>query len=839
MQDIRQSATFIQTGSKLRAVLAQDGWSLLQVANLLSQYGQDSQNDGKQADVRRICLSLLLWLNALTHVGTHAAHRRYTRLQLIENALSLAGWHCTRRDFEPWFLADASLAPQGDWQADALLPYAPEDTGLRECQERIDDLEHALHQAQVALNRSQAELHFVEAERKHFMAVAIENVHALVRQDFEKSTSWRVTKPLRATMAWIQRLREPLRGRLQSNEEGQQDSHHLTNKSIAVINSEPLTWESVIPPWEKPGYNTEVAWRGKHDDDFDRHDYAEWCKRYEKLADIDTLLAEAKRLEALKNAPLFSILMMVEQDALAYFKEAVSSVQNQMYGKWELCIAISTRADVSLIDFLAVAQQDDSRIKYTRVDGANDYLLNEAALLAKGDWLGILNAINTIAANATFIMAKTIFESGKYEIIYADSDELIWPDCVRDKPDFKPDWNVDLFLSQDYTRDCCFFARALLNECGVFDTDAKGLYADSFDITLRAMERIEPELIFHIPRVLVHVRMLSGSADNSAAIDSSDSSHSNHRIESLKQYFARTGQNAQVTAGDGSWEIRYGLPAAHPLVSLIIPTKDNLALLHRCISSITTNTNYDNFEILVIDNGSVHNATLDYLRELSDLPQLRVIRDNGAFNYSALNNAAVALAKGEIIALLNDDIDVKSPNWLSEMVSHALRPGVGAVGARLWYPDMRLQHAGIVLVGGVARHVHKFLSATESGFNGRAQLTQNFSAVTGACLVVKKALYEAVGGLNEKELAVGFNDVDFCLRLIEAGYRNVWTPYAELIHHESATRGQDDAPDKQRRAEKERRYMRQRWGSKMEADPAYNPNLTDGHDDFSLAWPPR
>ena len=179
------------------------------------------------------------------------------------------------------------------------------------------------------------------------MAVAIENVHALVRQDFEKSTSWRVTKPLRATMAWIQRLREPLRGRLQSNEEGQQDSHHLTNKSIAVINSEPLTWESVIPPWEKPGYNTEVAWRGKHDDDFDRHDYAEWCKRYEKLADIDTLLAEAKRLEALKNAPLFSILMMVEQDALAYFKEAVSSVQNQMYGKWELCIAISTRAVVS------------------------------------------------------------------------------------------------------------------------------------------------------------------------------------------------------------------------------------------------------------------------------------------------------------------------------------------------------------------------------------------------------------------------------------------------------------------------------------------------------------
>jgi GT2 family glycosyltransferase len=252
-------------------------------------------------------------------------------------------------------------------------------------------------------------------------------------------------------------------------------------------------------------------------------------------------------------------------------------------------------------------------------------------------------------------------------------------------------------------------------------------------------------------------------------------------------------------------------------------------------------TSYPNYEILVVDNGSDQSETLDYLQMLIANPKIRVVRDNYAFNYSALNNYAVAFAKGEVLALVNDDIEVceSSVDWLTEMVSHALRPGVGAVGARLWYPNQTLQHAGMVLVGGVARHVHKHLPKGDTGFNGRAVLTQNFSAVTGACLVVKKALFEQVGGLNDQELAVGFNDVDFCLKLGEAGYRNIWTPHAELIHHESATRGQDNSPEKQRRAEKELRYMRKRWGDKLFNDPAYNPNLTDGRDDMSFAWPPR
>jgi O-antigen biosynthesis protein len=404
--------------------------------------------------------------------------------------------------------------------------------------------------------------------------------------------------------------------------------------------------------------------------------------------------------------------------------------------------------------------------------------------------------------------AIAIYTDKNLKILYTDSDKLISPDFQRALPDFKPDWNLDLFLSggssQNYTQDLCFFKADLVRNLGGFKAGLK----TGFDLTLRALERVKPPQIHHIPQVLVHVR--TGAVDVKVDAERVKAKH-----------------------------IQYPLPVQPPLVSLIIPTKNNVKLLRQCIDSILRKTSYTNFEMLVVDNGSDQPETLDYLNTLRSNPRIRVIRDNDVFNFSAQNNYAVTFAKGEILGLINDDIEVTSADWLTEMVSHALRLGVGAVGARLWYPDRTLQHAGMVLVGGVARHVHKHLPEGEVGFNGRAVSVQNFTAVTGACLVVKKALFEQVGGLNDQELAVGFNDVDFCLKLVEAGYRNVWTPYAELIHHESATRGQDNSPDKQRRAEKELRYMRKRWGDKLHVDPAYNPNLSDGHDDMSLAWPPR
>ncbi len=816
-----------QLHSEFKQILARDAWNLQQVAELMRQLALLSRDTNNQPDSKLVCITLLSWTDELAHVGTHDTNRRYTRLQFIENALSLAGLYLTRRDFEPWFLSLPQYsADLGGWQPNNLLPYAAEDSRIQDFEEKIDELEHQLHQTEVALNRTKAELSFIDAERKHFIAVAIENIHTLVRQDFEKSTSWRVTKPLRSFAAWARKIRS---GKVAQNESTDTSSR----QTVDSLSNPTLNWDSVIPPWDKPGYSTEAAWRGLPDSKFDRNDYSEWCKRYESVTNIDALTSQARKLADQNHSPLFSILMTVDQSPAEYFKQAVSSVKNQVYEKWELCIAVSTRTDASVIKFIELAQQSDSRIKYVTGDLENGNLLNEAKLLATGDWLGTLSARNTIASQATYMLAKATFLSENYKFIYADSDILKLPDFARSKPDFKPDWNLDLFYSQNYTRDLCFYSKELIADCGEFNSKLTSLSAATYDLTLRAIERIHATDIYHVPKVLVHHRVLAESSADDVA----------HQVQSLNEHFKRTEQNAVAIVGTESaakkWDIHYSLPSTQPLVSLIIPTKNNLTLLQQCVTSILLKTEYENFEIIVVDNGSNQNDTLDYLRQIAGTPKVRVIRDNYAFNYSALNNSAVALSKGEIIAFLNDDIEVITPNWLSEMVSHALRPGVGAVGARLWYPDMKLQHAGIVLAGGVARHVHKFLPAGEPGFNDRAVLTQNFSAVTGACMVVKKSLFESVGGFNEKELAIGFNDVDFCLRLVEAGYRNVWTPQAELFHHESATRGQDDAPDKQRRAEKEYRFMREHWAAKMEHDPAYNPNLTSGHDDFSLDWPPR
>ncbi len=251
-------------------------------------------------------------------------------------------------------------------------------------------------------------------------------------------------------------------------------------------------------------------------------------------------------------------------------------------------------------------------------------------------------------------------------------------------------------------------------------------------------------------------------------------------------------------------------------------------------------TTYPNYEIVLVDNGSDDADAVAYFRSLSLRPGFKVIRDDSEFNYSALNNKAVAQAAGEVIALINNDIEVISPGWLSEMVSIALQPGIGAVGAKLLYPDGTLQHGGVVLgVGGVAGHSHKNLPRGHRGYFSRADLIQSYSAVTAACLVVRKDRYESVGGLDEEHLKVAFNDVDFCLRLRESGLRNIWTPYAELFHHESATRGTDVAPEKQARFNREVAYMMRTWGPQLLTDPAYNPNLTLSHEDFRFAWPPR
>jgi len=364
--------------------------------------------------------------------------------------------------------------------------------------------------------------------------------------------------------------------------------------------------------------------------------------------------------------------------------------------------------------------------------------------------------------------------------------------------------------------------------------------AQDYDLVLRYIETIDAQHIIHIPRVLYHWRAVEGSTANGVHAKP----YAEEKIAcAVRAALARKNRSAQILAHTrlpGALRVHYLLPELLPLVSIIIPTRNGFHLLHRCVESIFTQTQYTNYELIIIDNGSDDFVALRYLQRLEQDPRVTIIRDNSPFNYSALNNRAVAQAKGELIALLNNDLEVINADWLDEMVSYAQHPEVGAVGAKLYYPNDTIQHAGVIVgLGGVAGHSHKHFPRDNPGFCGRLLLTQNLSAVTAACLVLRKEVFDAVGGLDEKNLSVAFNDVDFCLRIQEQGFHNIWTPYAEMYHYESATRGYEDTPEKQHRFAKEVNYMKQRWGTILSADPAYNPNLTLDREDFSFAWPPQ
>ena len=283
-----------------------------------------------------------------------------------------------------------------------------------------------------------------------------------------------------------------------------------------------------------------------------------------------------------------------------------------------------------------------------------------------------------------------------------------------------------------------------------------------------------------------------------------------------------------------TYKIDYAISEPHPKVSLIIPTRNQYRILSKCLDSILEKTRYPNFEILIINNKTTDSDSLDYFRVIQQHPKIRIIDYDHPFNFSSINNLGLKHASGTVVGLLNNDIEVISPDWLGEMLKHVARPEIGCVGAKLYYSDGKIQHAGVILgIGGVAGHSHKYFNRDEHGYFSRLKIIQNVSAVTAACLLVRKAVYEEVCGMNER-LAVAFNDVDFCLKVREAGYRNIWTPYAELYHHESISRGYEDTPAKQKRFSKEVSLMKMLWQGKLDQDPYYNPNLTKDHENFAI-----
>lgn len=566
-----------------------------------------------------------------------------------------------------------------------------------------------------------------------------------------------------------------------------------------------------------------------------RNDYPSWLKEFGTITPA-MRRAMHQRMAAFAHQPVVSILMPTYNSRLDWLQGAVDSVRAQAWPHWELCIADDASTDPGVRELLRRLSAEDERIRvvYRERNGHISEASNSALDLCRGEWIALMDHDDVLAEDALFHVVAAINAHPQVRLLYSDEDKI---DEAGQRFDhhFKPDWDPHLFRSYNLVCHLAVFHAQLVRDAGGFTPGLEG--AQDYDLALRCIERIAPEQIHHIPRILYHWR---AHAHSTAQAQEAKPYAVAAGERALDAHLARIGIAATTEADGQGYRVRYRLPEPPPMVSIVIPTRNQLALLRQCVDSIRTKTTYPRYEIVVVDNGSDDPATLAWLDELRAQPDSRLLRDDRPFNYSELNNHAVAACAGELVALLNNDIEVITPGWLDEMASLALQPGVGAVGARLWYPDDTLQHGGVVVgLGGVAGHSHKGLRRGHAGYAARVRYRGGYSAVTAACLVVRKSAYVQVGGLNEDELKVAFNDVDFCLKLRAAGLRNVWSPYADLYHHESASRGAEDTPAKQSRFAAEVAYMRARWPEVIAADPAYNPNLTLDHEDFSLAWPPR
>lgn len=559
--------------------------------------------------------------------------------------------------------------------------------------------------------------------------------------------------------------------------------------------------------------------------------YQQWIERYEKAARDPVQLAAA--VAALPRQPLLSVLMPVYDPNPVWLAEALDSLLAQAYPHWELCAIDDASPDPAVRQLLDDYAARDARIRvlHRPSNGHICAASNDALAMAAGEFIVLLDHDDLLPPHALYWVARTLCEQPEATLIYSDEDKLGDDGCRRD-PYFKPDWNPDLFRSQNVISHLGCYRTELVRELGGFRIGYEG--SQDYDLALRVVERSRPEQIRHIPRVLYHWRLHAGST---SAGGEAKPYTVNAAERALNDHLQRTGQAASAAATSTGYRVRYALPQPAPRVTLIMPTRDG-HYLQAAVASLFANTDYPAWELLIVDNGSKLPETLAFLAELEASGRAGVMRDARPFNYSALNNAAAAQAEGDVLLFINDDVEAAAPDWLSELVSQAVRPEIAAVGARLWYPNGTVQHAGVILVGGVAAHAHANLPREACGYFGRATLAANFSAVTAACMAIAKHKFFEVGGFDE-QLAVAFNDVDLCLRLQQAGYWNLWTPYSELIHHESVSRGQDTSPAKRARFHSEVSFMKQRWGELLQQDPCYSPNLTHNRLDFSLAWPPR
>jgi len=566
---------------------------------------------------------------------------------------------------------------------------------------------------------------------------------------------------------------------------------------------------------------------------FSQAEYECWMEKNER-SDPKKI---AQAVAQLKHKPVISIITPVYNIDPQWLDRCVQSVLEQYYPNWELCLYDDASTKPATLDCLKKwSQLNDSRIK-TKFGKTNQHIAgasNEALKMATGEFLILLDNDDKLSPNALYETVAALNQNPRLDYIYSDEDKIN-EDCQRSNPFFKPDWSPDLFLSMNYTCHLSVFRKSIVEEIGGFRKGYEG--SQDYDLILRFIEKSQPEKIHHIPKILYHWRTLATST--STGLGAKDYTVRTS-IKALRDYLRRNKVEGEVTEGlsPGRFYVKRHV-IGNPKVSIIIPLRDQVKVLRRCVESLLKKTDYKNFEIVLVNNQSQEKETREYLKKLAKDPACKVLDYNKPFNFSAINNFAARWSKSEYLLFLNNDTEAISPEWLTAMMSQIQRDEVGAVGGKLIYPNGRIQHAGVVLGLGIAGHAFKHFPEGNEGYMSMANTIRNFSAVTAACMLVKKSAFQEVGGFDEKNFTVAYNDVDLCLRLRKKGYLIVYTPYAKLYHYESLSRGNDEDlqhhnPQKYQRVITERKHMLKKWKKWILNDPYYNPNLTRVREDFSL-----
>lgn len=552
-------------------------------------------------------------------------------------------------------------------------------------------------------------------------------------------------------------------------------------------------------------------------------EYHRWIKAFEPTK----LELQKQRQTPFARTPIISVVVPVYNPPAEYLEAMIQSVMEQTYPHWELCLADASTAPH--VRPILQKTSADPRIKVRFLESNAGIVGNSNAALelVSGEYIALLDHDDTLAPFALHAVATALNENPTADFLYSDEDKLNF-DGDRVEPNFKPDWSPETLQSRNYICHLSVFHRDLMQELGGFRPGFDG--AQDHDLILRATERARR--IIHIPQVLYHWRMHR----QSTAADASSKGYAHAAGKrAVQEHLDRLGIDATVHDGavPGMYHVVHHL-RTQPLVTVIVPNKDAVEMLARCVDSLAKSS-YANYELLIVENGSTRPETFAYYRQLEKQPHIKILEWTRPFNYAAVNNFAAVQARGELLLFLNNDIEAVNPDWLERMVKIGVQPGVGAVGAKLYFADDTIQHAGIVIgMGGIAGHSHGSFPREAAGYMQRLRFTQNVSAVTGACLLCPTKVFREIGGFDEG-FVLAFNDVDLCLQILSRGYRIVWTPFAELYHFESKTRGYEDTPEKLRRFQREVDLFQMKWSQFLKkGDPHYNPHYRLDRPDFAL-----